>query len=258
MSRLSVKKKLEQGELLISAMVRFPDPSAAEVLALCGVDIVTVDMEHYPFNEETILHVIRAVQSQGGACFVRVPDADPERIGRMMDYGADGIHLPGVETCEEAEQLVQAVKSPPVGRRGFCPITRAARYGLDGANYQQYARRANDEALIMIQVETKTGVENVDEIAAVDGIDLVGHGPSDLAASYRVTGQNDHPLVQAATEKIYAAVQKNGKCMCDIASTPAQIKELRKKGARCIGIGSDQQLMAAACRALVKEIHKEA
>lgn len=133
-----VKQKMKEGQTVIRAFLRFPNPGAAEIMVLSGVDLVVLDQEHYPFNAQEIEAIVRAVQSFGGECMVRVPNTEPARIAQVMESGVCGVVVPHIETYEEAMEVVNAVKYAPIGKRGFCPITRAAAYGM-GMNAKEYA-----------------------------------------------------------------------------------------------------------------------
>ena len=126
-------------------MLRFPSPAAMEIMALAGVDLVIIDNEHYPFDEETMIDLVRAADVRGMACAVRVPNAEPTRIAQIMDYGVDGILVPSVDSYEEAMQLVNAVKYAPVGERGFCPITPVSSTHLVRPEFKAPAHAAPGE-----------------------------------------------------------------------------------------------------------------
>lgn len=147
--RTNIRQRLRNNDVVISAMLRFPNAAAMEIMALAGVDMVIIDNEHYPFNEETIIDLVRAADIHNMACAVRVPNAEPARIAQIMDYGVDGILVPSVDTYEEAMTLVNAVKYAPVGTRGFCPITRTASYGFS-KSASEYAEFANEHSVVMV------------------------------------------------------------------------------------------------------------
>ena len=220
-------------------------------MALAGVDLVIIDNEHYPFDEETMIDLVRAADVRGMACAVRVPKAEPTRIAQIMDYGVDGILVPSVDSYEEAMQLVNAVKYAPVGERGFCPITRAAEYGF-GKSAQEYAEFANEHSIVMVQIETKEGVADLDRILSIPEIDCIDYGPSDLAASYGKPGHNDDPEVQRVVRDIIDRARAAGKNVGEMAYTPEAVRALLERGVRHVSIGSDQQIIAAGCKALLE------
>ncbi|MCI8304108.1 MAG: hypothetical protein HFF52_05710 [Lawsonibacter sp.] len=247
----NIRERLRNNDVVISAMLRFPSPAAMEIMALAGVDLVIIDNEHYPFDEETMIDLVRAADVHHMACAVRVPNAEPARISQIMDYGVDGILVPSVDSYEEAMELVNAVKYAPIGTRGFCPITRAAAYGF-GKPASEYAQFANDHSVVMVQIETREGLADLDRILSIPQVDCIDYGPSDLAASFGVPGRNDDPMVQAAVREIIDKARAAGKNVCEMAYTPEAVQEVLERGIRHVSIGSDQQIIAAGARAMIQ------
>ena len=236
-----LKEKLKAGQVVTSIMLRFPDPSLAEMLAIQGVELVVIDNEHYPFNPQRVEALARAAQIYGSGVVIRVPNEEVARVAQMMDCQLQGIKIPHVETKEQALAIVNAVKYAPVGKRGFCPITRAADYGFT-ASPADYPVRANRDSVVSIMVETKRGLENLDEILSIPEIDVVAIGPSDVSASYGLPGQPDHPVVKAAIEEGQRKIIASGKCLCDLYKNPEQAKKAIRSGVRMFQIGSPLQL----------------
>ena len=246
----NIRERLKNNDYLISIMLRYPVAASVEVLALAGVDLMIIDNEHYPFDEQTMLDLVRAADVHGMATVVRVPNAEPNRIAQIMDYGVDGIMVPSVDTYEEARQIFNAVKYAPIGMRGYCPITRAASYGLDKSP-SEYAAFANEHSVIIIQIETKTGFENMDKILTIPEIDCIDYGPSDLAASYGMPGHNNDPFIQDKVKEIMRKAVEAGKNAPIMVYSPEGVTEALNNGHHHIMIGSDQQLLAAGVSALV-------
>lgn len=238
-----IKERLKNGEVLTWGTLRICEPAIAEMMALAGIDILVIDYAHYPFDEEKLCNIIRAADIYRTACIVRVDSLDPGRIGKMMECGAEGIQMALLSTAEQARALVDAVKFGSVGKRSLCPITRAAGYGMAGLDYEEFARISNEQTIIVGQVETKEGIENLDEILAIPEIDIFCGGQSDLSASYGVPGQNDHPLVMKAMEDMRNKVKAAGKYLVTKANTCEELEALKKEGAAIIGFSSDQQML---------------
>ena len=180
-----VKQKLKNGEIVIRAFLRSSDPTSAEIMALAGVDLIVIDNEHYPFNPQRMETIIRAAETYGAECMGRVPNTEPARIAQIMDMGAIGVVVPHIESREEALAVVDAVKYAPVGHRGFCPITRAASYGM-AMSGDEYTRLANEQTCIILMTETKKGLEALDDILAipeVDGISIECPTPNKIVIS---------------------------------------------------------------------------
>lgn len=253
--RKDLRARIRAGEVVLHAMLRLPDPAIAEIIALSGVDYITVDNEHFGFNDETIQNIIRAAGMHGVPCMVRVTNLIPEQISRVMDMGAIGVLAPQVDSYEEAVSVVQAVKFAPEGRRGFCPISRAASYGY-GIEPADYAREMNRKTIVGLMIESKAGIEDLDRILTIDEIDCISVGPSDVSNSYGYPGQIEHPVVKAAIDGARSKILAAGKSLCGLSGTPQKaVKEL-KEGSRGLLIGSDLQILTAGFETIVQEVKK--
>jgi 4-hydroxy-2-oxoheptanedioate aldolase len=225
----AVKHKLEQGEVVKGAFTRHHAPQLAEWLTLSGWDFVLFDAEHGNLEPWQVEDLSRAVEVRGGTPFVRATTNSAPVILRYLDSGPVGIHVPWVNTAEEAEQVVQAVKYHPRGIRGLAG-TRASDYGITeplGA----YIERANRETLVVVHIETVDAMERVDEIAAVDGVDVLFIGPTDLSHSLGLAGQLGHPTVVEAMDRIARRTLAAGKWLGLLAATPDRAAEWIDKGA---------------------------
>ena len=251
LGRSRIKERIRSGELVVASVLRFPDPALLEIMALSGVQMVTVDYEHYPFNEETLINLARTADAHNVALIVRVPNAEPERIARIMDSGVEGIHLPSVDSAEEARALVDAVKYAPVGKRGFCPITRAAQYGLSSMTWEEYAQFSNEHSIITAQIETVQGVEELDKILAIPEIDIITSGASDLAASMGLIGRNSDPRVQDAVNEVRRKALAAGKTFIRKAGNEEEMRRLREEGDTLVVICSDQQMLMSSYQQMV-------
>ena len=248
-----VKQKLKNGEIVIRAFLRSSDPTSAEIMALAGVDLIVIDNEHYPFNPQRMETIIRAAETYGAECMVRVPNTEPARIAQIMDMGAIGVVVPHIESREEALAVVDAVKYAPVGHRGFCPITRAASYGM-AMSGDEYTRLANEQTCIILMTETKKGLEALDDILAIPEVDGISIGPSDVSASYGLPGQPDHPVVKAAIEEGQRKIIASGKCLCDLYKNPEQARRAIQSGVRMFQIGSPLQLLSGGFKELIQGV----
>lgn len=251
----AVKRKLKSNQVILRSFLRFPNPSTAEIMALCGIDLIVLDNEHYPFDGETVEKIARAAGIHGAECMVRVPNTEPARIAQMMDTGICGVVVPHIETREEAMAVVNAVKYAPVGSRGFCPITRAASYGY-GLPPMEYAAKANDETSIILMTETKKGLENLDEILSIPEVDAISIGPSDVAASYGYPGGNDRPEIQEAIRQGQKKIVDAGKSLVVQGYSGEAAKRMYDRGGRVITIGSDVQVMTAGFSSLAEEMRQ--
>ena len=250
-----VKQKLRSGQHIIRAFLRFPDPGSAEIMALAGVDLIVLDQEHYPFNSQEIEKIVRAAQVYGGECMVRVPNTEPARIAQTLESGAIGVVVPHIESYEEAMEVVNAVKYAPVGTRGFCPITRAAAYGMR-LSPSEYSAFANEQTSIILMTETKKGLEALDQILTIPEVDAISIGPSDVSASYGLPGRPDHPIVKAAIEEGQKKILASGKALCVQAYDAAAARRGCESGAQILTIGSDVQLLTRGFQVMVSDMRQ--
>lgn len=199
---MSIRERMRTGEPLIGGWVSLSDPAVAEMYAELGFDFTLLDTEHTPNSLETVADQARAVDAADSDCspIVRVPWNDPVRLKRVLDLGVGGVMVPMLETVEAAETFADAVRYPPDGRRGVA-AGRAARYGLDFTEYVT----AGEPPLTIGQIETTTGLANVEQIAAVEGLDALFVGPADLSASLGVFQEWNDPAFEAAVSTVLDA-----------------------------------------------------
>lgn len=204
---MSLRDRLHDRGSLTGAWVSLADPAVAEIYAELAFDFVLLDLEHTPASLETVADQVRAVDAAGtSASIVRVPWNDPVWLKRVLDIGVDGVMVPMLDSATAAEEFVAAVRYPPAGIRGVA-AGRAARYGLD---FTEYVTAGAPPATIG-QIETEAGLEAVDAIAAVEGLDALFVGPSDLSASLDVFQEWDDPTFESAVESILDAAHTAGK-----------------------------------------------
>ena len=235
--RAALKDKLRKCQRVFGGWTCFSHPSPAEIFAKMGTDFVGIDMEHTPIDEEHALRIIALSQGAGGLCLPRVSGHDPQMIKRLLDSGADGIIVPLVNTREQAEQIFSWCAYPPVGKRSF-GVARGQGYGLD---YDIYTSQWNDAFSLVVQIETREAVANIEDILSVDGIDAVMVGPYDISGSLGIPGQLDHPKVQEARQKVIRACQKSGRsCGTQIVDpNMANVQSALDEGFNFIILGSD-------------------
>ena len=242
--------RLEDGPPLVGCWSHLVSPAAAEILALCGYDFVIIDNEHGPtsLSESTI--IMMAVSTTPAATLMRVPWNDPVYIKRALDTGIEGLMIPAVEDAEAARRAVAACRYPPEGIRGVAyAVTRAADYGLKLA---EYAEKANDNLVVMCQVETAKTVDNIEAIGAVDGIDVLFIGPFDLSASMGKPGQFDDPEVADALERAEAGIRASGKTLGGILRPGDSLAAMVKRGYGLMISASDATLLRDAALADLK------
>lgn len=249
-----IKEMLKNGETVVQVMLRLNSPEVAEMMALNGVDMVIIDNEHYPFDPQSMIAIARAVNAAGGATIARLPNAESARIGQVMDMGIDGIWLPSCEDSVQARKVIDGMKFAPVGKRGFCPIVRSADYGKN-MTAAEFAQRSNEESICVIQIESKSAVEDIDNIMAIDEIDFISIGPSDLSASYGFPGDYNNPVVVEAIKLTQDKAKEAGKAEGGMCHTPEAMREAMKAHPATISIGSDQQILMNRTKLMMKAIN---
>ncbi len=247
-----VKELLRQGKPAIGHWLSFPSPDVSELLAGFGMDWMLIDTEHGPASYEDVENIVRAVTPHGVVPLVRVGENSPALIKRALDRGAAVVVVPMVNTAEEARAAVAACKFPPEGIRGVAG-TRAARYGLDA---KAYFERWNRDVIVVVQVETRQGVANVEAIAEVPGVDVLFIGPSDLSASLGCFLQLDHPDFTAAVARILAAGRRHGVAVGYLATGADAALARVREGVTFIAVVTDSKLLADAAQTTYRKVRE--
>ncbi len=226
------------------------DSYAAEISAGAGFDWVLIDGEHGTFNLQDIIVQSQAMSSYPVSVVVRPPSGDEVFIKRLLDGGIQSLLIPMVESKEQAENLVKAMRYPPAGIRGVgTALARAAQWN----RVNNYFQDADNEMCLIVQVESKTAYEALDEILEVDGVDGVFIGPADLAASMGYLGQPSHEKVLAKVKDAINRIRAAGKSAGTLAVTDALVTTYRDAGANFIGLAVDHLLLAKATKALAEK-----
>ncbi len=221
------------------------DPVTSEIAASAGFDFLTVDVEHGPNDLRTVLAQLQATAAYPTSVIVRVSQGDTALIKQAMDIGAQTIVVPMVETADQARHLVAAVRYPPAGIRGVS-AARAARWG----RVDNYFAQANEEACLVVQIESAAGLDNIEEIAAVDGVDALFVGPSDLGAALGYLGQAGHADVRQIVGTAIQRINATGKASGVLAQGDELIQGYLDAGAGFVAVGVDTYLLAAATKSL--------
>jgi len=246
MPQSPVRSALLERRITIGTWIQIPHPAIAEILANAGFDWLAADCEHTDIGVAEFANLARGMHGRGPVPLVRVRENDTLAIRQMLDLGAEGVIVPLVNTAQEAEQAVKAAKYPPRGVRGFC-FSRMNNWGVD---FQQYAAEANDEIAVVVMIESKQAVENIDEILAVNGVDGVFIGPYDMSGSYGVPGQTDSTPVQQACKRVVDACQKAHKSagIHVVIPTPTAVHKAIEDGFTFIAVGVDTVFLDGAAR----------
>lgn len=193
----------------IGAFNQLASIELAEMMAYSGFDFILIDMEHSLIDQSTAVHMLRAVEGAGAATMIRLPEVNEDLIKRALDMGAGGIMVCGVRSYEDALDAVKFAKFKPLGERGACPAVRANRYGL--ANHTGYYAKQNEETVVFVALEGPDVIKDIDRIAAIEGIDILGVGPVDLSVALGVPGQLNSPQVLEAITEVKRKANSNGK-----------------------------------------------
>lgn len=232
---------------LVGLWVVSGSPLVAEIFAGSGVDWLLIEMEHSSNSLDSVLQQLQAVAAYPVTPLVRVPYGDDVSLKQVLDIGAQNVLVPMVNTAEQARAVVAAVRYPPQGVRGVgSALSRSARWN----RVDNYLANANSHVSLFVQVESAEAVENAAEIAAVDGIDGVFVGPSDLAASMGLLGQQTHPDVVAAVMRTFSAVRAAGKPVGVNAFDPAAAEQYMSDGAAFVSVAADVSVLARGSESL--------
>lgn len=233
------KQALAEGRQQIGFWCMLPDPYVTEFLCHAGFDWLVIDAEHTPTDLKTIGTQIAVARSGGTSIVVRPPVNDTVLIKQYLDIGAQTLLLPMVNSAEEARAAVSAMRYPPEGVRGAAGSTRASRFGRI-ANYHQ---RAADELCLLVQVETRAALEQIEAIAAVDGVDGIFLGPSDIAASLGHAGAATSPEVMTVIDDAVARIRATGKPAGILGFDEKFLRHYMELGARFTAVGGDMPLL---------------
>ena len=227
-----VKRVMAEGRLALAGYVTFADPNLVEIMGLAGLDAAFIDMEHTSYDMRLVSEMVRAADLAGITSVVRVPENNPGLILRILDMGAQGIYIPHVDGVEGARLAIDAVRYPPLGHRGAAGGSRAAGFG--SVPWQQHMARSNQEILLAVMVEDQKAIDELDQIASLDGLDVVSVGPTDLSGALGVTDPRD-PRLRAAVGDLAARIQRAGKAKLgfpvDHPACPLSAPELVQLGA---------------------------
>jgi 4-hydroxy-2-oxoheptanedioate aldolase len=243
------KAALANRETLLGLWLGLANAYAAEVVAGAGFDWLLIDGEHAPNDLGTILSILQALAAYPVHPVVRLPDHNPTFIKQVLELGATSLLVPMVESPDQARELVRAVRYPPAGIRGVgSGLARSSRFG----RYGDYQKRANDRICLLVQIETRAAARQAAAITAVDGVDGVLLGPSDLAASMGLLGQPTHADVRGLIEGTIREVVAAGKPAGILCADETLARHYVSVGATFVALGADSSLLAQATSALVR------
>jgi 4-hydroxy-2-oxoheptanedioate aldolase len=247
------KAGLRSGKRQIGLWLALMNGYSAELCACAGFDWILIDAEHAPSTLESILHQLQATAPYGITPVVRPVNHDSDRLKLLLDMGVQTFLIPNVESAKQATALAGAVRYPPRGYRGVGHVLgRASRWG----RFNDYLKRADDEICLLVQIESRKGMDNLEAIAAVDGVDGLFVGPADLSASLGHLGDMAHPDAAATIDHTFDRIIATGKPVGTVAGGAANTKRLFARGCSFVAAGVDALLLANAVDRLAKELRE--
>ncbi len=250
-----LKDRVRRGDPVFGTIVPIPSPEVTEIAGLAGYDFLLFDMEHGPVTVDVLEDLVRACRAVNVVPLARVPEDHPKTILRALDVGCVGVMVPQVETPQQAQAAVAATKYAPTGTRSLAGATAAAWWGK--VPIPDHVTASNAAAMSVLQIETRRGLEAVEAIARIPGVDVLFIGPSDLSQSLGHPGAVTHPDVQAAIKRIFGACRSAGVPAGILALTPEDVQTYHELGA-VMFMDSLPRLLLRACQGQVQKMREAA
>ncbi len=248
-----IKARIYNGETLIGCWSNLGYPLTSEIVGMAGFDWVLIDIEHGAGSEGDVLHQLQALEHTPAAAIVRVESYQRQRFHRVLDLGAEGIMCPRIYTVDEAIQVVKAIRYQPEGSRGVARMIRAAGFG---SNFDDYYANHQKNLVCIVQVETKEILDNLDSVAAIDGVDVLFVGPVDLSIALNIYCQFDHPKFIQAIKATAEAAARNGKAAGVLLQKPEEFRKYYELGFRFIACGSDSAFVLNGARKTIETLNE--
>lgn len=247
----NLKQRLKRGETLNGCWLNLGSSLTAEIVGHAGFDWVLIDLEHGAGTERDTLAQLQALEHTGAGALVRVESSEPQRISRVLDMGAEGIMCPKVNNAADAQKVINGLHYPPHGNRGVAKMVRATGFAQ---NFDQYYQESRDTILGVVQIETVEVLNHLDEVAAIDGVDVLFIGPADLSMELGIFGQFDHPRFKEALNETVNAAQKVGKATGILFFNPNDYGRYHDLGIRLIACGADATFVADGARTMARKM----
>jgi 4-hydroxy-2-oxoheptanedioate aldolase len=247
-----LKARLQRGEMSYGPFMKLAEPAAVEVFALAGFDHVIIDMEHGPLSVETAQNLVRAGRLHGLAPLIRVPRNDASEILRALDIGAEGVHVPQINSAEAAREAVDACYFHPLGHRGVCRFVRAAEYTHIPS--PEHFAGSNERVLPVLHIEGQAGVAALPQILEVPNLGVVFLGPYDLSQSCGVPGEVTHPLVVEKMREAVALARSRGVVVGTFVDNAERARVWREAGVGYICYSVDVGLLYEKSAEVVKAL----
>ena len=249
----ALSRAVRNGATTLGTFLGTASAVTAEACAAAGFDWLLLDLEHGAGGEEQVRDIVPAAGAYGVPTLVRVETDARIRIGRALDSGAAGIMLPRMDSAQQVSKALAHMRFPPGGDRGVATYNRACRFGLDPGALD----RADEEILVIVQIESLAAVTAADEIASLDGVDVLFVGPRDLSHALGVPGDTTAPAFVEALQTVLAAGNRHGKACGLLVNDGAAAAQRLEQGWTFVAIGSDSTLLAAASRAALDQARQQ-
>ena len=255
MAFAGLRKRILSGECVYGMMIRQArDPGAPAVFAAAGYDFCFIDMEHGNYSMETVADLIRGARSVGIAPIIRVPHLETHFISRVLDAGAEGFMVPMTSRREQAQTIVRYSKYTPLGKRGYAGQSGQTDY--KALKTVEVMKAANEQTVVVAQIETQEAIDNIDDILSVEGIDVGLIGPNDLSVSMGIPDQMGSEVLNKAIEKVVASAKKHGKASGIHIGSVEAIRKLREKGMTVLACSTDLAFMYNAAKSTLEELKR--
>lgn len=245
------KKRLQAGEVVVGPFAIVNSPIMVSALGIAGMDFIIIDTEHGPFTIQDAEMMCHACDAANVASIIRVGEINDWMILRALDIGSVGIEVPQIRCRADAEAVVRAAKYSPIGERGLSIFTRAGDLGTRGPTYTDMA---NEETVVIVHIEGVEGVNNLDEVLTVDGLDVIFLGPYDLSQSLGIPGQVEDPQVEEMMRGCVGRIKAAGKCPGSFAKDVPMAKRLVAMGIQYMSVLVDAAIYQNACRDIVSQV----
>lgn len=254
MKKNNLKEVLKEGKNVFGPFMKFTDPAAVEIMGFAGFDFVIIDAEHGPISMQSAQNMIRAAETANITPVIRVANNDEALILRVLDIGAQGIEIPQINSKSQAIKAVRSVKYAPQGERGVCRYVRAANYS--SMDKFEYFKSANNKTMIIAHIEGVEGINNLDEILSVSGIDVIFVGPYDLSQSLSIPGEVNNPLVTEKMKEVVLKCRENKVAVGTFVDDVKTAKFWVSLGVQYMSFSVDVGILYEASKQIVEKLKK--
>jgi 4-hydroxy-2-oxoheptanedioate aldolase len=248
----NLKEKLSAGEAVHGCWLNSGSAINAEIVGKAGFDWVLIDLEHGVGTENNLVNQLQALNGSDTVRIVRVEALVRQRVSRVLELGADGVLFPQIQDSREAEQAISYMRYPPDGVRGMANMLRATDFGQ---SFEEYYAGYKDNVLGIIQIETLESLNHLDEIANIDGVDILFVGPADMSLALGVFRQYDHPKYMETLERVRDAAMKAGKATGTLLRHSGEYEKYYNLGYRLLGCGADSVFVLQGALDMVKDLN---